>query len=161
MKWKPRQDTQLASHTGRSGNPRLVKCFVALVFVGFGLSACGSDTTTLKKADFLKRADAICSKARTEVDRLQDESNVDDADKVLEIVDKALETQVRAIQDVRDLGEPDADATAIRALLADAEAAFTAAKSASTEFEFNQASTRIKNLAPVADKLGFKVCGAR
>ncbi len=125
------------------------------------LGACGEDARELKKADFIRRADAICREANVAVDKLQDEVNPDDEKAFAELTAKAFDLQLDALDRVKSLGTPDSDAKAVNEFLTEAEESFAQARDADTEFNFGLAAKRIENLAPVAAKLGFAVCGTR
>lgn len=132
----------------------------------------------LSKADFIARADAICSAAKEEVDGLDGEiqelsdsaSSSSDLAKLAGLFRKAADSTQGEVDQIRDLEPPSADQEIINQMLSTVDAEISQINEAadavenSDEDELNVLGTQIKTTAAkakgIAQGYGFKVCGS-
>ena len=126
---------------------------VSMTLVG----ACGDDKKVLKKADFIKQADAICLAASAESDKLGSPTSEKE---LLALVPKLADIQLKSLAKIKALGEPDTEAAKVNKLLADITKVFTTLRASTSMKEFQKSAASVDGLNKVATDYGFKECGS-
>jgi len=116
----------------------------------------------VSKSEFVAKADAICRASDAKVSALYERLGEpqDDAD-ILTLVHQAADIQVSALNRAREIGEPDSGAASLERLFDDAEAEFTAAKSAASRADVDRMDKNLKEILPRIRAWGFKSCGGQ
>ncbi len=120
------------------------------------VTACGDDKKVLKKADYIKQADAICAAAEKESDGLGDPETEAE---YLKLIPKAAKISIKSIEDVQALGEPDIEAAKIKKLLNDYKSVFRSISKATSIKAMEPDLEKLEELGKVADDFGFVECG--
>ena len=140
------------------GRPR--HALVVLIGV-VTIAACGSDgAKTVSRRDFVAQADAICRSTDAKVSALHDRlGDPQDDAAVLSLVHQAAEIQLSAIERIRAVGLPDADAASVESLFNEAEVLFKAARSAESRADVERMDKDLNDLDVHVRAWGFKSCG--
>lgn len=138
---------------------------LALTLAGaltFSVAACSSSDSAKAptKAEFLKKADAICKAGDEKVDKLSDEVDSTDAKAMNAFFAKASTESLAQITAVRDLGFPEGDEAKLDKALGTFETAFKAVKKDPTKAQEVLSDTRITTTAKTLGTYGLKECGS-
>lgn len=125
---------------------------VAMTLVG----ACGDDKKVLKKADYIKKADAICAASDKKAKALGDPKNEQE---MVALFPELAAISIKSIEDVEALGEPDSEAAKVKKMLSGYKALFETVAKAKSFDVVKENGTRAGDLSKIATAYGFKECG--
>jgi len=135
------------------------------VGAGCGGGGSGGGGGGITKAEFVKRADAVCAKASADVNALGTPKSIRDLGR---LSDKAKGIAAKEVADVRALGAPKGDETQVRAMLAAVERSIAvigrvaeaakAGNSAKVQQILTEAQTDTERARRLAQAYGLKRC---
>jgi hypothetical protein len=153
---------------GKQAGKQLIVLVAGVLAAALVVAGCGSSDSSISKAEFVKKADAVCKKGEEEVQKdfgtfAKKHENVKkptEAD-YAELVDAVLVENVEAeVNDIRALGAPEGDEKEVEAMLEAREESIEKAQDnpkaviKSNEDIFGEASK-------LAKAYGLKECGNR
>jgi len=124
-------------------------------------TACSSsDSKAISKADFIKKADAICTTGDAEITKLQDKVDSTDQKAIEAFYVKAATASLDQISKVRDLGFPKGDEDRLDKDLKASEDAFEKVKADPSKTEELASDKTIETAQKDLQKYGLKKCGS-
>jgi hypothetical protein len=106
-----------------------LRAFTVLALCAVGLAGCGSDAGGSARADYIARADAICTPAQAAVGKLEAAKPTGMAE-VIANFESAVATEKKMLVDLRALKAPAADAAALNAIYAQVDVQVVVAEKA-------------------------------
>jgi hypothetical protein len=149
----------------------LVGALVAMLAVGCGGGSSGGDTevtvSSMSKAEFIKKADAVCKKGSEAItadygEFLREHKGVKNPTEALfsELVDRVVAPNLeREVEEIRALGAPKGQEARVEAVLAAVERSLTTAEEEPRNV-INDMPKVFGEADKVAKQYGFRVCGS-